>query len=144
MENYFPGAGIINMISEQYQSREPSPASVPPPEPAQFQAPILRDGVQFHPLRQHEEPSPAPAPVPVNPEVVHAEPIQDHENREITHLKQRIKDLERQNRILQDENNILKNKIKLDETIHHVYQSVPSFSQIEKAVYQLKQGLTKE
>jgi len=147
MENYFPGAGIINLLSEQFQPEAPSPAPVPQTAPAQYLLPILRNGILHHPLRQHEEPSPATTTSPqnqsINPEVFHAEPIQDHENREITHLKQRIKNLERQNHILQDENNILKNKIKHDETIHQIYQSIPSFSQVEKAVCQLKQELTK-
>ena len=98
------------------------------PPPARFQAPVVRDGVPFHPLRSSEAPSPAPAPALgppenqyVDPNVIYAEPLTRHENhdilqREITQLKQIIKDLEKKNRILQAENKDIRHA--MDEKIY--------------------------
>ena len=116
MEGYFPGAGFFQMVSEQLQTEEPVPSPAPMPHTDQT----------------------------TDPNIIYAEPINQHVNKEIISLKKEIIKLKKQILNLENENKTLKNQIKLDETIQTVYQSIPSFSQIEKAACNLKNELTKE
>ena len=54
---------------------------------------------------QPEAPSPAPVP---QPSVIYAEPIENHNNREIIQLKEKIKSLEEENKSLREENKKLR------------------------------------
>ena len=57
-------------------------------------------------LNQPEAPSPAPVP---QVSVIYAEPIDNHNNREIIKLKEKIKSLEKENKLLKEEREALKN-----------------------------------
>ena len=67
---------------------------------------------------QPEAPSPAPVP---QPSVIYAEPIENHNNREIIQLKEKIKSLEEENKSLKEINEKLRIRdvapVKLGE--HH-------------------------
>jgi len=101
--NYFPGIGLFNYLtSEGIECEEPSP------EPA---------------------PESAPEPAPErDPNVIYAEPI--GENREIIKLKQKIKTLEDKVRSLTHENNNLKMRLELENSIEKIYENLPSLEQV--------------
>ena len=52
-------------------------------------------------MNQPEAPSPTPVP---QVSVIYAEPIDNHNNREIIKLKEKIKSLEKENKLLKEEN----------------------------------------
>ena len=100
--DYFPGIGLFNYLrGEGIDCEEPSP-----------------------------EPAPEPAPEPErDPNVIYAEPI--GENREIIDLKQKIKILEEKVRALTHENNNLKMRLELENSIEKIYENIPSLQKIE-------------
>jgi predicted RNase H-like nuclease (RuvC/YqgF family) len=74
-------------------------------------------------------------------EVVYAEHIEVDEDSEILSLKQKIELLESEIRVLNNENNTLKcentnlkRRIEVEKTIENIYESLPSFSDIETFV----------
>ena len=74
-------------------------------------------------------------------EVVYAEHISEDESSEILTLKQKIELLESEIRLLKNENNTLKSentnlkrRIEVEKTIENIYESLPSFSDIETFV----------
>ena len=74
-------------------------------------------------------------------EVVYAEHISEDESSEILSLKQKIELLESEIRVLKNENNTLKSentnlkrRIEVEKTIENIYESLPSFSDIETFV----------
>ena len=74
-------------------------------------------------------------------EVVYAEHISEDESSEILSLKQKIELLESEIRVLKNENNTLKcentnlkRRIEVEKTIENIYESLPSFSDIETFV----------
>jgi len=74
-------------------------------------------------------------------EVVYAEHISEDEGSEILSLKQKIELLESEIRVLKNENNTLKcentnlkRRIEVEKTIENIYESLPSFSDIETFV----------
>ena len=74
-------------------------------------------------------------------EVVYAEHISEDEGYEILSLKQKIELLESEIRVLKNENNSLKcentnlkRRIEVEKTIENIYESLPSFSDIETFV----------
>ena len=74
-------------------------------------------------------------------EVVYAEHISEDEGPEILSLKQKIELLESEIRVLKNENNTLKRentnlkrRIEVEKTIENIYESLPSFSDIETFV----------
>ena len=74
-------------------------------------------------------------------EVVYAEHISEDEGSEILSLKQKIELLESEIRGLKNENNSLKSentnlkrRIEVEKTIENIYDSLPSFSDIETFV----------
>ena len=74
-------------------------------------------------------------------EVVYAEHISEDEGSEILSLKQKIELLESEIRVLKNENNTLKcentnlkRRIEVEKTIDNIYESLPSFSDIETFV----------
>jgi molecular chaperone GrpE (heat shock protein) len=80
-----------------------------------------------------EEPSPEPAPEPErDPNVIYAEPI--GENREIIALKQKIKTLEDKVGALTHENNNLKMRLELENSIEKIYENIPSLQKIEETI----------
>ena len=82
-----------------------------------------------------EEPSPEPEPAPEperDPNVIYAEPI--GENREIIDLKQKIKILEEKVRALTQENNNLKTRLELENSIEKIYENIPSLQKIEETI----------
>jgi len=71
------------------------------------------DPVALQELRERRRVySEAPSPAPVTPPIVYAEPFNCHEN---IQLKEKIKDLEKEFRILKLENDKLKEKMNLDK-----------------------------
>lgn len=103
--DYFPGIGLFNYLrGEGIECEEPSP-----------------------------EPAPEPAPEPErDPNVIYAEPI--GENREIIDLKQKIKILEEKVRALTHENNNLKMRLELENSIEKIYENIPSLQKIEETI----------
>ena len=103
--DYFPGIGLFNYLrGEGIDCEEPSP-----------------------------EPAPEPAPDPErDPNVIYAEPI--GENREIIDLKQKIKILEDKVRALTHENNNLKMRLELENSIEKIYENIPSLQKIEETI----------
>ena len=103
--DYFPGIGLFNYLrGEGIECEEPSP-----------------------------EPAPEPAPEPErDPNVIYAEPI--GENREIIALKQKIKTLEDKVRALTHENNNLKMRLELENSIEKIYENIPSLQKIEETL----------
>src|SRR6056300_1001007 len=103
--DYFPGIGLFNYLrGEGIECEEPSP-----------------------------EPAPEPAPDPErDPNVIYAEPI--GENREIIDLKQKIKILEDKVRALTHENNNLKMRLELENSIEKIYENIPSLQKIEETI----------
>ena len=103
--DYFPGIGLFNYLrGEGIECEEPSP-----------------------------EPAPEPAPEPErDPNVIYAEPI--GENREIIDLKQKIKTLEEKVRALTQENNNLKTRLELENSIEKIYENIPSLQKIEETI----------
>ena len=82
-ENYFPGRGLISFSGQGLIS-----------------------------LFQPEAPSPAPCPAPVpQPSVIYAEPIENHNNREIILLKEKIKSLEEENKLLKADMKTMEERI---------------------------------
>ena len=74
-------------------------------------------------------------------EVVYAEHISENDSSEILSLKQKIELLESEIRVLKNENNTLKcentnlkRRIEVEKTIENIYESLPSFSDIETFV----------
>ena len=74
-------------------------------------------------------------------EVVYAEHISEDEGSYILSLKQKIDLLESEIRVLKNENNTLKcentnlkRRIEVEKTIENIYESLPSFSDIETFV----------
>jgi predicted RNase H-like nuclease (RuvC/YqgF family) len=74
-------------------------------------------------------------------EVVYAEHISEDDSSEILSLKQKIELLESEIRVLNNENNTLKcentnlkRRIEVEKTIENIYESLPSFSDIETFV----------
>jgi hypothetical protein len=105
--DYFPGIGLFNYLrGEGIECEEPSP------EPA---------------------PEPAPASEPeIDPNVIYAEPI--GENREIIDLKQKIKTLEDKVKYLMHENNNLKMRLELENSIEKIYENIPSLQKIDETL----------
>lgn len=75
------------------------------------------------------------------PEVVYAEHISEVDGSDILSLKQTIELLKSENRVLKSENNSLKcentnlkRRIDVEQTIENIYESLPSFSDIETFV----------
>ena len=103
--DYFPGIGLFNYLrGEGIECEEPSP-----------------------------EPAPESAPEPErDPNVIYAEPI--GENREIIDLKQKIKILEDKVRALTHENNNLKMRLELENSIEKIYENIPSLQKIEETI----------
>ena len=100
--NYFPGVGLFNYLrGEGIECEEPSPEPTPAPEPEESN----RD-----------------------PNVIYAEPI--GENSEIIALKQKIKMLEDKVRDLTHENNNLKQRLELENSIEKIYENLPSLEQV--------------
>ena len=74
-------------------------------------------------------------------EIVYAEHISEDDGPEILSLKQKIELLESEIRVLKNENNSLKcentnlkRRIEVEKTIVNIYDSLPSFSDIETFV----------
>jgi predicted RNase H-like nuclease (RuvC/YqgF family) len=110
--NYFPGIGLLKYLtSEGIECEEPSP-----------------------------EPEPEPAPEPErDPTVIYAEPI--GENREIIDLKQKIKILEEKVKYLTHENNNLKMRLELENSIEKIYEKLPSLQSIEETLQNITHNI---